>query len=202
MYIFGTILHNDHILVPCQSWEVSDERSADINDSVEEQRASVQSAMDDYISTQYKASADAKAACAVYSTSEGNLVVCLTGVATNLRNWWSGSWKGEYMITLSGSSCSITGQVDLLAHYFEDGNVQMNTQKKYSADDVSFSGDAIVAQIQEWENALQASLETMYTGMSNQTFKDMRRLLPVTYTKFDWSGQQMKMAMGSGTGTL
>lgn len=195
----GKIYGYNHVT---QSWEVSDERSADINDSVEEQRASVQSAMDDYISTQYKASADAKAACAVYSTSEGNLVVCLTGVATNLRNWWSGSWKGEYMITLSGSSCSITGQVDLLAHYFEDGNVQMNTQKKYNADDVSFSGDAIVAQIQEWENALQASLETMYTGMSNQTFKDMRRILPVTYTKFDWSGQQMKMAMGSGTGTL
>ena len=185
-----------------QSWEVSDEKSADINDSVEEQRSGVQSAMDDYVSTQYGASSDAKAACAVYGTADGTLVVCLTGVAPNLRNWWSGSWKGEYVITLSGSSCSITGQVDLLAHYFEDGNVQMNTQKTYSADGVSFSGEAIVEQIQEWENALQAGLETMYTGMSNQTFKDMRRILPVTYTKFDWSGQQMKMASSSGSGTL
>lgn len=158
--------------------------------------------MDDYVSSQYKASNDAKGTGAVYSITDGNLAICITGVATNLRNWWSGSWKGEYIVTVSGGTCSINGTVDLLAHYFEDGNVQMNTQKKYNAEGVSFSGNAIVTQIQEWENALQAGLETMYTGMSNQTFKDMRRILPVTKSKFDWSGQQMKMAMGSGGGTL
>ena len=86
---------------PFQSWEVSDSSACDINDAVEEHRSAVQTKMDEYMSSQYGASADAKAACAVYGTADGNLVVCCTGVATNLRNWWSGSWKGEYKITLA-----------------------------------------------------------------------------------------------------
>ena len=190
-----------------QSWEVSDVKSADGNDSIEEHRSAVQTAMDEYISTQFGGSSDANAACAVYGTSDGNLVVCCTGVATNLRNWWSGSWKGEYMINLADGSCQINGKVDLLAHYFEDGNVQMNTQKTYSNDGVSFSdstslGEAIRDTIRDWETTLHSGLETMYTGMSNQTFKDMRRILPVTKQKFDWSGQQMKLAGSAGAGTL
>jgi capping protein (actin filament) muscle Z-line, alpha len=195
------------LLTHTQSWEVSDATAAEGNDSVEEHRAAVQVSMDEYMSSQYGASADAKAACAVYGTADGNLVVCCTGIATNLRNWWSGSWKGEYTVTLADGSAQITGKVDLLAHYFEDGNVQMNTQKTYNNDGVSFSdsselGEVICNTIRDWENALQAGLETMYTGMSNQTFKDMRRILPVTYTKFDWSGNQMKLAGQAGNGTL
>ena len=190
-----------------QSWEVSDSSACDINDAVEEHRSAVQTKMDEYMSSQYGASADAKAACAVYGTADGNLVVCCTGVATNLRNWWSGSWKGEYKITLADGSAQINGKVNLLAHYFEDGNVQMNTEKVFNNDGVGFSdsselGEAICNAICEWENELQAGLETMYTGMSDQTFKDMRRILPVTKTTFDWSGSQLKLASGAGGGTL
>ena len=75
------------LLTHTQSWEVSDATAADGNDSVEEHRAAVQVSMDEYMSSQYGASADAKAACAVYGTADGNLVVCCTGIATNLRNW-------------------------------------------------------------------------------------------------------------------
>ena len=158
--------------------------------------------------TQYSDISDAKSAVAVYATADDTLVCCLAGTATNLRNWWSGGWKGEFTVKLnSGGSAQVTGKCDLLAHYFEDGNVQMNTSREYSEDGVGYGsagelGEAIVKMIKKWESTLQAGLETMYTGMRDQTFKDMRRILPVTYTKFDWSGQQQKLAGGAGSGTL
>ena len=172
-------------------------------------RAAVQAALDTYMSQQYADGSDAKSAAAVYATADDTLVCCLAGTATNLRNWWSGGWRGEFTIKLDGtaSSAQVTGKCDLLAHYFEDGNVQMNTCREFAEDGVGFGdsaelGAAVVAMIKRWESGLQAGLETMYTGMSDQTFKDMRRILPVTYTKFDWTGQQQKQAGGAGSGTL
>ena len=192
-----------------QTWDTSSSQDAPTNDAIEPLRAAVQAALDTYMAQQYVDGSDAKNAAAVYATADDTLVCCLAGTATNLRNWWSGGWKGEFTIKLdaSASSAQVKGKCDLLAHYFEDGNVQMNTSREYSEDGVGFGGadelgSAVVGMIKRWESSLQAGLETMYTGMSDQTFKDMRRILPVTSTKFDWSGQQQKLAGGAGNGTL
>ena len=125
---------------------------------MEEQREAVQKAADAYIAEQYDA--NAKVAAAVYS-KEGALTLCISGQACNLRNFWSGSWTSTYKIALAGtSSAKLSGKCKLLVHYFEDGNVQMNTQNEFSKDDISFAtaeelGKAVRVVIKGWENELQ-----------------------------------------------
>ena len=93
---------------------------------------------------QYADGSDAKSAAAVYATADDTLVCCLAGTAVNLRNWWSGGWKGEFTIKLDGtaSSAQVTGKCELLIHYFEDGNVQMNTFRDFAEDGVGFGDSA------------------------------------------------------------
>jgi capping protein alpha len=45
----------------------------------------------------------------------------------------------------------------------------------------------IYQAIKEEEDLLQSNLEDMYINMSQETFKEMRRVMPVTQTKMEWS---------------
>ena len=56
--------------------------------------------------------------------------------------------------------------------------------------------EGVAAVIKEQETAVQASLEEMYINMAQETFKDMRRILPISKQKMDWSGQEMALAKG------
>lgn len=201
----GKVYGFDHVE---QAWKADevDAAPSNMDASIEAERAAVQSALEGYVSKQYHGSDAASNSVGVYS-KEGKLHIAIIGQATNLRNWWSGSWRGSFVVELAGGSARVTGEISLLAHYFEDGNVQMSTQKDCENDGVAYSdaaslGEAIVDLIRGWEHTLQNGLETMYIGMSNQTFKDMRRILPVTKTKFDWSGAAMKLAGGAGHGSM
>jgi len=53
-------------------------------------------------------------------------------------------------------------------------------------------------KISEQESATQDGLERLYSNMTDETFKDMRRVLPVTRTKFDWSGASSRLAASAG----
>ena len=56
--------------------------------------------------------------------------------------------------------------------------------------------EGVAAAIKEQESSVQASLEEMYINMAQETFKDMRRILPISKQKMDWSGQEMALAQG------
>jgi capping protein alpha len=45
----------------------------------------------------------------------------------------------------------------------------------------------VIQAIQAEEHMIQSHLEDMYINMSEETFKEMRRVMPVTQTKMDWS---------------
>ena len=51
----------------------------------------------------------------------------------------------------------------------------------------------VVTIIEKHENTIQQALEEMYSNMSSETFKDMRRVMPVTRNKFDWNVNAHKM---------
>ena len=102
------------------------------------------------------------------------------------------------MCISGGNSASVSGSVKLIAHYFEDGNVQMNTSNEFQGTAISFTDGANLAgavkeQISTFESDLHNELGSVYTRMSADTFKDMRRILPITKQKFDWSGVQSKL---------
>lgn len=76
------------------------------------------------------------------------------------------------------------GKIALHVHYFENGNLQLQNEKLVE-EEVSFNtaaglGDALLRVIKEAEDNLQSNLEDMYTNMSQETFKEMRRVMPGT----------------------
>jgi capping protein alpha len=76
-------------------------------------------------------------AAAAFGTPTG--VKCVVSAEKlSLRNFWSGSWRSEFSCAINGSSAVVTGRIRLRIHYFEDGNVQMFTDKP-STDNISFT---------------------------------------------------------------
>jgi capping protein alpha len=160
-------------------------------------RAAIYNALKEYVDAQFN---EGTATCSAFETKDG-VVACICGVKTNLRNYWSGKWRSEWHFDPKGKTGS--GKVRINIHYFEDGNVQMEQNKDIdktglsATDDKSF-GEAAKAFVAKTENAIQDTLEEMYQNMSQETFKDMRRILPLTKTKMDWTGAQAKLATGMG----
>ena len=59
-------------------------------------------------------------------------------------------------------------------------------------------GRVVAEAVCAFEAKMQGALENMYTNMGDETFKEMRRILPVTGSKYDWSGNAMRMALNRG----
>lgn len=164
----------------------------------EEHRAAVHAAVRAYVDSQYDR---ARAASAVFAAPDGSLSIVISGSATNLRNFWSGSWRSVWSVPVpsGGASVQLTGDVKIVVHYFEDGNVQLHQKKAVStpvaaaaATPAAFA-TAVAAALSAAEKKLQDALEEMYSNMSEESFKDMRRILPVSKVKFEWTGAQGRL---------
>jgi len=171
--------------------------------NLELMRAALQSSVTQYVARQYSAE---HSAGSVYA-KDGQLVVCITGEKPNLRNFWSGKWNSQWTVVVSGaSSATVTGDIKVHAHYFADGNVQLQTSKPVPAAPVSSGAggekdlaEAVVAHIKAAETTLQGALGDMYANMNEETFRCMRRVLPVTRTKMEWNVNAVRM-VGQLTG--
>lgn len=156
--------------------------------TLEEERKQVESKVKEYVVNQY--GRDASTECAVYcGDEEKTLTVVIRGERINLRNFWSGNWISIWAVGLNPAA-SITGTIKVRAHYFEDGNVQLQTSKAHPEtplDATKSLGDAVVDAVQAAESKLQSGLEEMYVNMTDETFKAMRRVMPITRTKMKWN---------------
>ncbi|KUF81865.1 F-actin-capping protein subunit alpha-2 [Phytophthora nicotianae] len=96
-----------------------------------------------------------------------------------------GGTAGVYIVA------KVKGTIQLHVHYFENGNLQLQNSKDIE-EEITVQrpgglGDAILRVMKEAEDDLQTNLEDMYINMSEETFKEMRRVMPVTQTKMEWS---------------
>lgn len=147
---------------------------------VDEECQSLLAAVEGYVSSRYNS-----AQCGVYRVDQGMTVV-ISGERLNLRNYYSGNWISVW--TANKEEGIIDGSMKIRAHYFEDGNVQLQTNKKFESVPLPTPDDAgIVEVIQQSETELQSALEAMYLNMSDETFKAMRRIMPITRTKMKWN---------------
>jgi capping protein alpha len=84
----------------------------------------------------------------------------------------------------------IKGKIQVDAHYFEEGNVQLDTNIDCKDSTIMQSPDdcavSITNIIRHHESEYLSSLEESYLNLSDATFKDLRRKLPVTRTLFPW----------------
>ena len=161
---------------------------------LEDVRSQVETALEAYVAAQYQ---EGTAAAAVYAIN-GELRVVISGERLNLRNFWSGLFVSTW--TVNPKTLAVSGEIKVRAHYFEDGNVQLQTKKKI--DETIASGDdigvAVKTMIADEEKKLQGGLELMYANMTEETFKAMRRVMPVHRNKMNWNINEVKSRMQLG----
>ncbi|CAA6654283.1 unnamed protein product [Spirodela intermedia] len=149
---------------------------------IEEFRALLDAELCKYVDETYS-----KGTCAVY---------CTKGKTwkdqeqfSNLRN---GSWRSIWIVEFKDDLqvVELKGKLQVGAHYFEEGNVQLDSTNEckdstmvQSPDDSAIS---IANIIRHHETEYMASLEGSYFNLPDTTFKDLRRKLPVTRTLFPW----------------
>ena len=189
----GKVVGFDHLTGECDADDVADAAQWPMDDALEETRSALESAMGHYLTTQFVAMKDGtkKAAAQVYALGEGKLSIVISAKNVSLRNFWSGSFVSTYTVSVDADKCIVSGETKTWCHYFENGNVQMQQKRDYEATVVEASGAEdvavnVVKHISECETAMQMGLEAMYTNMSDETFKDMRRVLPISGVTMDW----------------
>eukprot|EP01132_Coremiostelium_polycephalum_P001102 gene1102-1399_t len=132
---------------------------------------------------------------AVYGSkvSEGfKITICISSAKFNPNNFWNGRWRSVWVCTFKPGSGQVTlnGKLQINVHYYEDGNVQLNTITNKST--TSPSGDAsstasnALKAIGKTELNFHSSLDNSYTTMGDTTFKALRRVLPIIRTKINW----------------
>lgn len=91
-----------------------------------------------------------------------------------------------YQFPVSSSSTTVTGRIHVDVHYYEDGNVALNTTKPVSISVPSLSAEAIMSRIAAAERDYQEDLNRAFVQMAEGAFKNLRRQLPITRQKVEW----------------
>ncbi len=107
-----------------------------------------------------------------------------------LKQFHAGSWFAKYSIVRDASknAFSISGEVVIHAHSFENGNVHVKSNVTLPSKSISHSSTEVIATIQKWdEEHVLRPLKRVYDDLSSNLLKTMRRVMPVTRTKFDWN---------------
>ena len=124
---------------------------------------------------------------------------CLIVIEIHNRN---GRFRATYQLPVS-SSPVVSGKIQVDVHYYEDGNVAMNTTKPISISVPSLSAEAVVARIAGVERDYQENLNRAFVNMAEGTFKNLRRQLPVTRQKVEWEkvgGYRLGQDISGGAG--
>ncbi|PGH15037.1 F-actin-capping protein subunit alpha [Helicocarpus griseus UAMH5409] len=102
------------------------------------------------------------------------------------NNFWNGRYRSIYTVPLP-SADAVTGTIHINVHYYEDGNVSLNTKKPVSISlSPNSSADAVIKRIAAAERAQQLELSDAFSRLSEGAFKGLRRQLPITRQKVEW----------------
>lgn len=164
--------------------EVSDVRPAQIDEDLEAARAAFEKAVRDYTHDHYP-----QGICTVYAKGS-EIIACIEDHKFQPSNFWNGRWRSEWRF--DKSSGETTGLLRVQVHYYEDGNVQLQSHKKVAKKIIVSGDDAgnatkFIKTIGDAEGEYQTGISENYNAMSDTTFKALRRALPITRTKLDWN---------------
>ncbi|RPA71908.1 F-actin-capping protein subunit alpha [Ascobolus immersus RN42] len=139
------------------------------------------------------------AAFSAYPTpSSDEVTIVITGSKYSPSNFWNGRWRSIYTL----SSNTLTGSILVDVHYYEDGNVRLQTNKKVDEELGGSSSREVVKAIAGVEKRYQEELNRAFLGLSEGAFKGLRRQLPVTRQKVEWekiSGYRVGQDIGGGS---
>ncbi|KAG9290306.1 hypothetical protein G9A89_007037 [Geosiphon pyriformis] len=156
----------------------------ELDEESEPIRGAIDSAIQEFVSDHYPTGV-----VTVYAKDQ-KVTIAIVNNKYNPENLWNGRWRSVWHI--SPESGEIKGSIKVNVHYFEDGNVQLNCNKDFEAiittslDDHNLAAAAYVKQISKSEHEFQTSLIEAYSELADNTFKSLRRALPMTRHKLDW----------------
>ncbi|KAG2179832.1 hypothetical protein INT43_003618, partial [Umbelopsis isabellina] len=121
--------------------------------------------------------------------SESKVTAVVVDNKYNPSNYWNGRWRSVWTVEKGGSQ--LKGSAKVQVHYYEDGNVQLNSTRDFeleisSEQDEEKAAAAIVKAIAKAEKEYQMAINDSYAELSENTFKELRRALPYTRNKVDW----------------
>ncbi|AAS50777.1 ABR007Cp [Eremothecium gossypii ATCC 10895] len=120
-------------------------------------------------------------ACTVLPTGDDDeLAIIIVSSKFSPSNYWSGYWKSEYIY--SPEERSLTGRIDVVVHYFEDGNVKFSTQEFIDKEDINDP----ISCIRALESEIETGLDESFSKLNQTQFAKLRRKLPVTRSKVNW----------------
>jgi capping protein alpha len=163
---------------------------------VKQRREALQNAVDAYVKDHYLSGLS----CVFPSQDNSNeFIVCITASKFNEKNFWSGRWRSVYRVTYEDDrKAKVSGSMKVNVHYYENGNVQLNTSKEYGETVTSDNIAEDVAKVlSKTEGNFQSQVDNACNNLS-ETFKSLRRRLPYTKTLFDFGSNQHKLVSDMG----
>eukprot|EP00834_Sanchytrium_tribonematis_P004621 NODE_238_length_11959_cov_0.380270.p6 type:complete len:235 gc:universal NODE_238_length_11959_cov_0.380270:10211-10915(+) len=107
--------------------------------------------------------------------------VLINSTAIKLNAFWSSHWISHYHFPKDGN---ITATIKVLIHYYEDGNVQQTANKTFTIDPIKeFNTKNVLDVIKTVEHKYH---EQIKTADMTETFKNLRRQLPLTKQEIEW----------------
>eukprot|EP00049_Salpingoeca_infusionum_P017238 m.352230 g.352230 ORF g.352230 m.352230 type:complete len:277 (+) comp16472_c0_seq1:59-889(+) len=148
----------------------------------EELRAAVEAAVSSYVKEHYPAGI-----FTVYG-KESEVIVCIEDHKFQPHNFYNGRWRSQWKLSTGGD---LSALLRVQVHYYEDGNVLLSTHKEV-AKSIGKSAAAdmaskMVVAMKASEEEYQRAISENYSQMSDTTFKALRRALPITRSKVEWT---------------
>lgn len=150
--------------------------------------ASIDTALQEYVRNAYPS-----AASAVYPSMH----ICISSGLFAPAKFWNGRWTSVWQY----QGGKLSGTVKVRVHYYEKGNVHKNIVFNAPERAVEEDGAAIVAAIAEAELAFHRQT-TEEAAAIKESFKSLRRALPVTKRQIDWTKIQSEARIGKELGGI
>jgi len=111
------------------------------------------------------------------------------------ENFTSGVWQVKGILKPEEDDFSLALENVVTVHYYEDGNVQMNSATKdvfkiVKGDPEKMAAEAI-GTLNKFVVNYHSKISDYYLKMQDSTFKLLRRQLPITKSKIDWDKLQV-----------
>ncbi|KAI9291172.1 subunits of heterodimeric actin filament capping protein Capz [Neoconidiobolus thromboides FSU 785] len=125
---------------------------------------------------------------------DGQFIFVIFGLKLSQKNYWNGRLKSEWKYDVSNNE--LKGSISGTVHYYEEGNVQLHSNKEFDVkievnetqkNNFEILSKMIVDKIATKEQEYQLALNEGYLNLNQNAFKGLRRNLPITRSKIDWS---------------
>lgn len=131
------------------------------------------------------------------TSNESTVRVIIIGQRLNGDNFYTGQWKGDYLY--DETTKELNGRISLDIHYYEDGNVRLRFDEPIETVRLGQGNEslAIVNAINSTESDVTRQIMTQFNELNQKSFKNLRRLLPVTRAKINWGKAIGNYRLGS-----